>query len=274
MASVASGTVSVSAGSAAVQTRAANNAHVAGRLATRAAGACRWALGRGDELEGRVVAVSVHLDDAIFSIGAALARAARGGADVTVLTVLANDPESDAPAGEWDARAGFTSAGDAVRRRRAEDSRACAAVGARPVWLPFGDEMYGLGAEPDAVAAAVVDAVAGADVVLLPGFPLLHEDHALVAGLLAGRIDAPRVGEFVEQPYAMLSTAGPEGEGWRPLAASPRDRLAKLRGFRAYATQLPLLGDHVVRATTRWEALRGGEAVRWLERSNRKDRRP
>ena len=237
---------------------------VAGRLATRAAGAGRWALGRGDELRGRVLVVSVHLDDAVFSVGAALARAARKGADVTVLTVLANDPESAAVAGEWDAQAGFTSAADAALGRREEDRRACAAVGARPVWLAFGDKTYGLGAGPEALAAAVVEAARGADVVLLPGFPLLHEDHALVAGLLAGQIDAPRVGEYVEQPYAMLYTAGPDGDGWRALAASPRDRLAKLRGFRAYASQLPLLGDHVVRATTRWEALRGGEAVRWI----------
>jgi LmbE family N-acetylglucosaminyl deacetylase len=237
---------------------------VAGRLATRAAGAGRWALGRGDELDGRVVAVSVHLDDAVFSVGAALARAARRGADVTVLTVLANDPESAAPAGEWDSEGGFASAADAARGRREEDRRACALIGARPVWLPYGDKTYGLGAEPEAVAAAVVDAAAGADVVLLPGFPLLHEDHRRVAALLEGRIDAPRVGLFVEQPYAMLHTAGPDGEGWRALAASPRDRVAKIRAFRAYATQVPLLGAHVVRATTRWEALRGGEAVRWV----------
>jgi LmbE family N-acetylglucosaminyl deacetylase len=236
---------------------------VAARLARRAAGAGRWALGRGDELGGRVVAVSVHLDDAIFSVGAALARAARRGGDVTVVTVLANDPESRAPAGEWDARAGFASAAGAAGGRREEDRRACAAVGARPLWLPFGDQTYGLGAEPATVADAVLEAVSGADVVLVPGFPLLHEDHALVAGLVAERIDAPRVGRFVEQPYAMLYTAGPEEGGWRTLAASPRDRLAKLRAFRAYGTQLPLLGEHVVRATTRWEALRGGEAVRW-----------
>jgi len=242
---------------------------VAGRLVTRAAGASRWALGRGDELGGRVVAVSVHLDDAIFSVGAALARAARRGADVTVLTVLANDPDGDAAGGDWDARAGFASAADAARGRREEDRRACAAVGARPVWLPFGDKTYGLGAEPEAVAGAVVDAVGDADVVLLPGFPLLHEDHALVAGLLAGQVAAPLVGQFVEQPYAMLYTAEPQGDGWRALAASPRDRLSKLRACRAYATQLPLLGDHVVGATTRWEALRGGEAVRWVRRGGR-----
>src|SRR4051812_12224346 len=188
----------------------ADNPAVAGRLAKRAAGASRWALGRGDELGGRVVAVSVHLDDAIFSVGAALARAARRGADVTVLTVLANDPDGDAAGGDWDARAGFASAADAARGRREEDRRACAAVGARPVWLPFGDKTYGLGAEPEAVAGAVVDAVGDADVVLLPGFPLLHEDHALVAGLLAGQVAAPLVGQFVEQPYAMLYTAEPQ----------------------------------------------------------------
>jgi LmbE family N-acetylglucosaminyl deacetylase len=236
---------------------------VAARLATRAAAAGRWALGRGESLDGTVVAVSVHLDDAVFSVGAALARASRRGADVTVLTVLANDPESTAPVGDWDRRAGFASAAEAARGRRDEDRRACELLGARPVWLPYGDETYGLGAEPAAVAAAVADAVRGADVVLLPGFPLLHDDHRQVAKLLAGSIDAPRVGLFVEQPYAMLHTAGPDGEGWRRLAAAPRDRLVKIRAFRAYETQVPLLGEHVVRTTTRWEALRGGEGVRW-----------
>ena len=71
-----------------------------------------------------------------------------------------------------------------------------------------------------------------------------------------------RVGRFVEQPYAALWTSGPEGD-WRTLAASVRDQAAKLRASRAYTSQLPLLGEHVVRRTARYEILRGGEAVSW-----------
>jgi LmbE family N-acetylglucosaminyl deacetylase len=233
-----------------------------GRAGRIARGAGSWLRGSGDELDGDVVAVSVHLDDAVFSVGAALAHAARRGADVTVLTVLANDPADESPAGEWDAQGGFASAADAARGRREEDRRACELIGATPVWLPFGDKTYGLGAEPQQVASAVLERLAGADVVLLPGFPVLHEDHELVVDLLGDRVDAPRVGRFVEQPYAALWTSGPEGE-WRTLAASVRDQAAKLRASRAYASQLPLLGEHVVRRTARYEILRGGEAVSW-----------
>ena len=226
-------------------------------------GAGSWLRGAGDELDGRVVVVSVHLDDAVFSVGAALARAARRGADVTVLTVLANDPADESRAREWDAQAGFGTAADAARGRREEDRRACEIVGATPVWLPFGDTTHGLGAPPEQVAASVLERLAGADVVLLPGFPVLHEDHRLVVELLGDRVDAPRVGRFVEQPYAALWTSGPEEGEWRTLAASVRDQAAKLRASRAYASQLPLLGEHVVRRTARYEVLRGGEAVSW-----------
>ena len=233
-----------------------------GRAGRIARGAGSWLRGSGDELDGSVVAVSVHLDDAVFSVGAALARAARRGADVTVLTVLANDPADESPAGEWDEQGGFASAADAARGRREEDRRACELIGAKPVWLPFGDKTYGLGAEPQQVVSAVLERLAGADLVLLPGFPMLHEDHTLVVELLGDRVDAPRVGRFVEQPYAALWTSGPEGE-WRTPAASVRDQAAKLRASRAYTSQLPLLGEHVVRRTARYEILRGGEAVSW-----------
>jgi LmbE family N-acetylglucosaminyl deacetylase len=233
------------------------------RLTRAIRGGATWLRGGGEELEGRVVAVSVHLDDAVFSVGAALARAARRGADVTVLTVLGNEPDDDRPARDWDAQAGFATVAEAALERREEDRRACEIVGAKPLWLAFGDKTHGLGATPEQVAEAVVAELQGADVVLVPGFPLLHEDHRLVVDLLGERIDAPRVGRFVEQPYAALWTSGPEDGVWLPLAASLRDLGAKLRASRAYASQLPLLGDHVVRRTARYELLRGGEAVSW-----------
>jgi LmbE family N-acetylglucosaminyl deacetylase len=233
------------------------------RLGRAIRGAGSWLRGGGEDLEGRVVAVSVHLDDAVFSVGAALAQAARRGADVTILTVLGNDPGDDRTARKWDAQAGFTTVAEAALGRREEDRLACAIVGAKPVWLAFGDKTHGLGAPPEQVAEATLAELRGADVVLVPGFPLLHEDHRLVVELLGERVDAPRVGRFVEQPYAALWTAGPDEGEWLPLAASLRDRRAKLRASRAYGSQLPLLGDHVVRRTARYELLRGGEAVSW-----------
>src|SRR4051794_11779106 len=131
------------------------------RLARIGRGAGSWLRGSGDELDGRVVAVSVHLDDAVFSVGAALARAARRGASVTILTVLANDPADGSAAGEWDAQGGFATAAGAARGRRDEDRRACELIGATPVWLPFGDKTYGLGSSPEEVAAAVLERLTG-----------------------------------------------------------------------------------------------------------------
>ena len=229
-----------------------------GAKLVRAAG---WALGRGDELESPVVAVSVHLDDAVFSHGAALARAARRGAGVTVLTVLANDAPADAPAGEWDARAGFCGAREAAEARRAEDRRACALIGARAAWLPFGDMTYGRGASDDEVALAVHAHVDGAATVLVPGFPLTHPDHRWLAGLL-DNLTASRIGRYVEQPYALWSSGADDRE-WRPLAAGSRDRVAKLRACRMYRSQLRLLGPGVVYRTARYEAAHGGELIAW-----------
>ena len=99
---------------------------------------------------------------------AAIASWVRRGAVVELLTVLALDPRSGAPAGGWDsARASRPKA----RRRRGgdEDRRACAILGASPSWLPFGSVDYERHGDEDDVRAAVGTALAGADAVLLPG---------------------------------------------------------------------------------------------------------
>jgi len=51
----------------------------------------------------RIVVVSPHLDDGALSLGASMASWARRGAAVELLTALACDPASKAPAGGWDA---------------------------------------------------------------------------------------------------------------------------------------------------------------------------
>jgi LmbE family N-acetylglucosaminyl deacetylase len=203
----------------------------------------------------RITVVSPHLDDAVLSVGATIAQAVRHGVSVTVLTVLACDPESTAPTQGWDARAGFATEGQAARARRAEDAAACAVLGAAPRWLAFGAvdyERHGTAAD---VTDAVGEALADADVALLPGAPLTHPDHDwLVQSLLGSGLGGPRLGIYAEQPYRarLDDPAAVEPPAWLADAigcpphpergsAGWRDWLAKRRALRCYRSQLPLL---------------------------------
>jgi len=227
-------------------------------------GVLRWLglPGASEALPERVVVVSPHIDDAVLSLGGAISRAARRQTRVTVLTVLAGDPDSSRAAGDWDRRSGFETEGEAARTRREEDRRACARVGAEPEWLPFSDSEYGL-PDGDDVMAALEDRFRGA-ALLLPGFPLQHPDHMWLNIILTSRdLGAARVGRYVEQPYAMWA-GRPPPPTWRRVPAALRDRLAKDRACREYATQLPLLGEKVLTGIARYEARLGGEAVSWL----------
>ncbi len=201
----------------------------------------------GTGLSGRIVVVSPHLDDAALCIGASIARAARAGADVRVVTVFAGDPSSQAPAARWDRACGFLTAGEASRGRREEDRRACAALGCQASWLPFGDAQYERGGNDEEVWAVLEPQFAGADVVLVPGFPLMNADHAWLTELVTNRLDGDTsLGFFVEQPYAWrtrqtpLDGSSPVGERpvrWTRQAVRLRDRHAKGKACRAYRSQ-------------------------------------
>ena len=202
-------------------------------------------------LPGRkIVVVSPHSDDAVLSLGAAIASWVRRGAVVELLTVLALDPESGASAGGWDGRAGFATEGEAAARRRDEDRRACAVLGASPSWLPFGSVDYERHGDEDDVRAAVGTALAGADAVLLPGSPLTHPDHGWLVRALV-EMSLPPVGLYAEQPYTRKAADAPASPSWledalgsagfEPADPGLRDRLAKRRAIRQYASQLPLL---------------------------------
>lgn len=239
----------------------------------------------------RVAVVSPHLDDAALSLGATIARATAAGAEVVVVTVLAGDPASSDPAGRWDARCGFASAADAAVRRRREDAQACELLGARPLWLPFADEQY---APPDpvAVADALAVAVADAEAVLVPGWPLTHDDHAWLTRLASAHLDHERLGFYLEQPYGVNEALG-RGYSHRPLvaaAATARRTAAgrrpeavpfpatgaaraihvrptaaesrlKRRALECYASQLRGLGRHVLTRIRVHEVVAGGEAL-------------
>jgi LmbE family N-acetylglucosaminyl deacetylase len=225
---------------------------------------------------GRVAVLSPHLDDVVFSLGASISAAARDGCDVQIVTVLAGDPASNAEAGAWDRRCGFATHADSVRRRREEDRRACAILGATPVWLPFNDEQYDRGGADDEIWSAVLEAVAGAGAVLCPGYPLRHPDHAWLARLCLERgAGAARLGLYVEQPYTWQTTGAPEAvpeplvpllaatPDWLRLSASPAALLAKTRAAFAYRSQLARIPRRLLLRVVAHEVKRRGEAIAW-----------
>jgi len=233
------------------------------------------------ELQGRVVVISPHLDDAVLSLGALIAAGVRGGAAVEILTVFAGDPASETPSGPWDLKSGFTSEGHAARVRREEDRTACAILGATPGWLAFADVQYDRHGGEREIGAAVAAATAGADVVMLPGAPLLNPDHAWLSGLLLRTgVDCGRVALYAEQPYRFqhrkerppLSVAASlrpwlQSEPvWRFVPAGSGDRDSKHRAALAYRSQLRQLGLRFLglRRLLRHEHSRGGEAIAWL----------
>ena len=185
-----------------------------------------------------IVVVSPHSDDGVLSLGASMARWARSGRRVELLTVLALAPDSATPTSGWDRRAGFATEGEAASKRRAEDSAACTRLGVTPQWLPFGSVDFDRHGDDEEVWEAVRLAVGDASIVLVPGSPLTHPDHAWLHGLLAKRIAPDRLGLYAEQPY----TAREAGTAFSPVALNVRERFAKWRAIRAYRSQLPLLG--------------------------------
>jgi LmbE family N-acetylglucosaminyl deacetylase len=210
-------------------------------------------------LEKRIVVVSPHSDDGVLSLGASMASWSRSALQVELLTVLALDPGSNAPTAGWDRRAGFATEGEAGRARREEDRVACALLGARPRWLPFGSVDFERHGDDEAVWDAVREAVDGAHAVLVPGSPLTHPDHAWLNGLLSGHLPPEVLGLYAEQPYALRAGVTP----FARASLSARDRIAKWRAIRAYRSQLTLLG---MRKTLRRGALRlawADEGIAW-----------
>jgi LmbE family N-acetylglucosaminyl deacetylase len=184
------------------------------------------------------VVVSPHCDDAVLSLGAALTCHARRGGIVTVVTVLAGDPESRRAPGRWDVEAGFHSAGEAARVRRSEDIEACRILGLRAVHLDGEDEQYA-DHVPRRVADGLAAAIAGADEVLVPGAPLRNADHRRVREFALSLLPAGVARDYQEQPYASWARAG--GIGWCRPEATGSDERRKARAVSAYRSQLRLL---------------------------------
>ena len=240
-------------------------AHRWKRRVTSTAG---WDAVRLDPTEvGRdVVVLSPHLDDAVFSLGATISRLARSGARVTVLTVFGGDPSSRVAAGDWDRGTGFETAGEAAAARREEDRRACALLGATPIWQPFVDVQYENGATDDDLLAGVRAAARDADALLVPGFPLAHPDHARIAPLVVENPEfAGKIALYAELPYALwdgsavtpepLRELVPAPLGWHGVEVGVRDVVLKMRACRSYTSQVPCFPERVVWRMARHELI-------------------
>jgi LmbE family N-acetylglucosaminyl deacetylase len=98
----------------------------------------------------RWIYLSPHLDDAVFSAGGLIYEQVHEGIPVEIWTIMAGcppQPEDVSPYAqvlhmEW----GFSSAAETARGRRAEDTKAAAILGAKPVRFDFLDCIYRRGA--------------------------------------------------------------------------------------------------------------------------------
>jgi hypothetical protein len=147
--------------------------------------------------------------------------------------------------------------------------------------MSFGAEPYERGGSQEEIWSAVAAATRGADVVLLPGFPLAHPDHAELTQILLQRgLDCGATALYAEQPYlfyqrktapepaiaAALQNLLPGPLTWTRINASRALRQNKLRAVGAYRSQLrPLgLGFFGLRHLLWHEGAQGGEAIAWL----------
>jgi LmbE family N-acetylglucosaminyl deacetylase len=214
----------------------------------------------------RRVVVSPHLDDAVLSCGGALAGWAAAGDRPVVVTVCAGRPAGALTDFARFQHARWGEEVDLVGQRRAEDERALASLGARPVWLDYLDCIYRgtrytteeslfgpLAADEanliDRVAAdlaALWPATAGATVYAPLGLGN-HVDHQLVRAA-AGRLEAAEVPIvwYEDFPYATRPGGAEQHAaltaGRRPLVVPIGDWLdRKIAAVAAYGTQVPVL---------------------------------
>lgn len=203
----------------------------------------------------RAVAVSPHLDDAVFSAGGTIAALVEEGWRVTVVTCFtASVPDPPPFALSTQLDKGLGADVDYLALRRTEDAAACAVLGAVPEHLPLpeaphrgytsaADLFAGVHAD-DVVAGPLAGLLAprlrGADLVLAPQALGDHADHRVVADVVADLVvgawwwrDAPY---HWRRPDAPPWTAVPEG---REHAVDVGAHLtAKTAAACCYATQL------------------------------------
>jgi LmbE family N-acetylglucosaminyl deacetylase len=215
------------------------------------------------------VVVSPHYDDAALSVGGLLQRL---DGPVVIVTAYGGEPPATLrTASWWDASCGFRDPGEAYRTRTAEDTRACALLGAERLALPHPDGPYGDAKELPALEEYLRALPPEARVLLPLG---IHQpDHAAVrdCGLAVlaeagGRVpwvyaDLPYTGHLPERgtdgATAALARSAERGLAYQELAARHRTRVvhdirldaaewaAKREAVLCYSSQIaPVAVDH------------------------------
>ena len=171
-----------------------------------------------------VLAVSPHLDDAIFSAGGSLCRYAREGWRVLVATVFtASTPNPSGFALTCQLDKGLAADVDYMALRRNEDAVACTLIGAEPIWLPFVEAPHRGYHSAEALFAglrrddAVVDEITPAlirliertdpDIVMAPQAIGAHADHIALYAALSACSRPMQL--WIDFPYAARSASRP-----------------------------------------------------------------
>lgn len=194
-----------------------------------------------------IVVVSPHLDDAVLSVGASIADAARRH-HVRIATLLAGVP----PAWTWptpfDNASGFDDSCTAVLERRREDREACEVLGVSAWHCNFLDGQYGISRNEIRMRVALYSMLRrDVDACALP-LGLAHPDHRLVARLARRAVPAGLpVRVYADLPAAHLwpghidgALRGWKRTGWRlePIEVFPGDLARKREAYECYRSQL------------------------------------
>ena len=208
-----------------------------------------------------LLALSPHLDDAVFSAGAALARRAAQGWRVVVATLFTANvarPQGFALACQLDK--GLGPEVDYMALRRAEDRAACALLHAEPLHRPYleaphrGYEdaraLFGPPHADDPAAPALAEEVRTLlcvyrpDEVWAPRALGGHVDHVLVHRAVRETTPPERLAWWTDWPYAdRPAPADPEAStvseaSWTDEPAPPDLRVRKADACAAYTSQL------------------------------------
>jgi LmbE family N-acetylglucosaminyl deacetylase len=179
----------------------------------------------------RLMVLSPHLDDAVFSCGDYLSQ--HPGA--LVVTVFAGTPGPDQAPTPWDTECGFKNPAEAMATRREEDSEALRALGAMPRQLSFLDDQYMQELAHEEREPALVASLRGLlrqerpHTVVMP-LGLFHSDHVRVhrAALVCRR---------ESEGIAWLAY---EDALYRRMEGLLQERLAALLDAGVQATPLPV----------------------------------